>query len=50
MPVSLDVSIWHSIWAIEKIKATKTKIKPKAAIFDFNVDILTLFLGICFVL
>ncbi|PQJ81395.1 Nramp family divalent metal transporter [Polaribacter glomeratus] len=51
MPAPLDVSIWHSIWTIEKNKNNETKIKPKAAIFDFNVGYFsTLFLGICFVL
>jgi Mn2+/Fe2+ NRAMP family transporter len=51
MPAPLDVSIWHSIWTVEKSKNTFQKIKPKDAIFDFNVGyISTLFLGICFVL
>tara|TARA_B110000967_G_scaffold178951_1_gene194110 strand:- start:5057 stop:6277 length:1221 start_codon:yes stop_codon:yes gene_type:complete len=51
MPAPLDVSIWHSIWSVEKSKNTFIKIKPKDAIFDFNVGYLgTLILGICFVL
>ena len=51
MPAPLDVSIWHSIWSVEKSKNTFIKIKPKDAIFDFNVGyISTLVLGICFVL
>ncbi|MFY9243283.1 MAG: divalent metal cation transporter [Polaribacter sp.] len=51
MPAPLDVSIWHSIWSVEKSKNTFVKIKPKDAIFDFNVGYLgTLLLGICFVL
>ena len=51
MPAPLDVSIWHSIWSVEKSKNTFTKISPKDAIFDFNVGyISTLILGICFVL
>ena len=51
MPAPLDISIWHSIWSIEKSKNTNIKIKPKDAIFDFNVGYIgTLILGICFVL
>jgi Mn2+/Fe2+ NRAMP family transporter len=51
MPAPLDVSIWHSIWTVEKSKNTFIKIKPKDAIFDFNVGYIgTLILGICFVL
>ena len=51
MPAPLDVSIWHSIWTLEKEKTTHTKTNPKQAIFDFNIGYLgTLFLGVCFVL
>lgn len=51
MPAPLDVSIWHSIWSVEKSKNTFIKIKPKDAIFDFNVGYIgALILGICFVL
>lgn len=51
MPAPLDVSIWHSIWSVEKSKNTFIKITPKDAIFDFNVGYIgTLILGICFVL
>lgn len=48
MPAPLDISIWHSIWAIEKTKSQK--ITKKDTLFDFNVGyIATVFLGICFV-
>ena len=48
MPAPLDISIWHSIWAIEKTKTQK--ITKKDSLFDFNVGyIATVFLGICFV-
>ena len=51
MPAPLDISIWHSIWSVEKGKQTNQKIKTKDAIFDFNVGYIgTLILGICFVL
>ena len=51
MPAPLDVSIWHSIWSVEKDKTTVIKTKRKDAVFDFNVGyISTLCLGICFLL
>tara|TARA_R110001583_G_scaffold77046_4_gene210160 strand:+ start:581 stop:1801 length:1221 start_codon:yes stop_codon:yes gene_type:complete len=50
MPAPLDVSIWQSLWAIEKQKDTTNKYKTKDAIFDFNIGFAgTLILGICFV-
>ena len=50
MPGPMDISIWHSIWSVEKSKNSFIKIKPKDAIFDFNVGYIgTLILGICFV-
>ncbi len=51
MPAPLDVSIWHSLWTLEKEKSTFQKIAPKQAVFDFNIGYIgTLFLGVCFVL
>lgn len=48
MPAPLDVSIWQSLWAIEKNKDDK-EFNTKRSIFDFNIGyIVTLFLGICF--
>ena len=48
MPAPLDISIWHSIWALEKNK--NQKITNKEGLFDFNVGYLaTVILGICFV-
>lgn len=50
MPAPLDISIWHSLWTIEKQKE-KQDFTPKTALFDFNIGYLgTIFLGICFVL
>lgn len=50
MPAPLDISIWHSLWAIEKQKNTKN-FTPKSALFDFNIGYLgTVILGIGFVL
>lgn len=51
MPAPLDISIWHSIWTLEKDKTTHYKTTPNQAIFDFNIGYLaTLFLGVCFVM
>ena len=49
MPAPLDVSVWQSLWAIEKQKNKATQFTPKVAIFDFNIGyITTLILGMCF--
>jgi len=51
MPAPLEISIWQSIWSLEKEKTTHQKITPKQAIFDFNVGYIgTLFLAVCFVI
>jgi Mn2+/Fe2+ NRAMP family transporter len=48
MPAPLDVSIWQSLWAIEKKKDESTY-DTKKSIFDFNIGYFgTLVLGICF--
>ncbi|MCF6181998.1 Nramp family divalent metal transporter [Lutibacter sp.] len=49
MPAPLDVSVWQSLWAIEKQKEVGTEFNTKQSIFDFNIGFFaTLFLGICF--
>lgn len=49
MPAPLDVSTWHSLWTLEKNKASKDGFSTKKALTDFNVGyITTVFLGICF--
>jgi len=49
MPAPLDVSVWQSLWAIEKQKNKATLFTPKVAISDFNIGyITTLILGMCF--
>ncbi len=49
MPAPLDISAWHSLWAIEKQKDLKKSFDTKQAIFDFNIGyIATVFLAICF--
>ena len=48
MPAPLDISIWQSIWSLEKKKKEK-KISEKEIIFDFNIGyVTTIILGICF--
>ncbi|WP_179343887.1 Nramp family divalent metal transporter [Winogradskyella ursingii] len=48
MPAPLDISIWHSLWAIEKNKK-EVSFETKSALFDFNIGyIATIILGICF--
>ena len=49
MPAPLDVSVWHSIWALEK-KKTLNNYSLENSMFDFNIGYLgTAFLGICFI-
>lgn len=50
MPAPLDVSIWHSLWAVEKQKTTDI-FKKKSALLDFNIGyVSTIILGVCFLL
>jgi len=47
MPAPLDISIWHSIWTLEKNKTKKMDLKE--SLFDFNVGYLgTFVLAFCF--
>lgn len=49
MPAPLDISIWQSLWALEKQKESK-EYDVKTSIFDFNVGFLTaIFLGLGFI-
>ncbi|MEN8124093.1 MAG: Nramp family divalent metal transporter [Bacteroidota bacterium] len=50
MPAPLDISVWHSLWAVEKKKEVHQTYDKKRSLFDFNIGYLTtIFLGICFV-
>lgn len=50
MPAPLDISIWQSIWSLEKEKTTLKKTTTKQAIFDFNIGYVgTIFLAVCFI-
>ena len=49
MPAPMDISVWHSIWILEKKTDLKNKFSLKEGLFDFNVGyITTVILGICF--
>ena len=49
MPAPLDISIWQSIWTLEKKKKEKN-IKNSDIVFDFKIGYLTtIVLGLCFV-
>ncbi len=49
MPAPMDISIWHSIWILEKKTDLKNKFSLKQGLFDFNVGYTTtVILGICF--
>ena len=48
MPAPLDISVWHSLWTLEKKKSIQ-KFDLKTSLFDFNVGYATtFFLGGCF--
>lgn len=49
MPAPLDISIWQSLWVLEKQKDSK-EYDVKSSIFDFNVGfITTIILGLGFI-
>ncbi len=49
MPAPLDISIWHSIWTLEKNKTNPEDTSLKESLFDFNVGyIATVILALCF--
>lgn len=50
MPGPLDISVWHSLWTLEKKKSVQ-EFDIKSSLFDFNVGYATtFFLGGCFLL
>ena len=49
MPGPLDISVWHSMWSLEKKKTLKNY-TLRNSMFDFNVGYIgTAFLGVCFI-
>lgn len=48
MPAPLDLSVWHSLWTLEKKKETK-EFQLKSSMLDFNIGYWgTLILALCF--
>lgn len=37
MPSAIDISVWHSLWTVERSKETKHQPSLKEALFDFNL-------------
>lgn len=49
MPAPLDLSVWNSIWIMEKQKKMGSKMSMKDGLFDFNVGYIgTSILALCF--
>ena len=49
MPSPIDLSVWNSIWTLEKKEETGHAPKVKEALIDFNIAyFITAFLAICF--
>jgi len=36
MPTSIEVSVWHSLWTLSRMKQTNNQLTVKDALFDFN--------------
>ncbi len=50
MPAPLDISTWHSLWALEKRKEGKQRYDTRQSLFDFNIGYAgTTILAFCFV-
>ncbi len=37
MPSAIDISVWHSLWTLERAKETKHRPLLREALFDFNL-------------
>ncbi|HSL83000.1 MAG TPA: Nramp family divalent metal transporter [Thermoanaerobaculia bacterium] len=37
MPSAVDISVWHSLWTLERAKQTRHKPRLAEALFDFNL-------------
>lgn len=40
MPSAIDISVWHSLWTLERAKQTRHKPRMAEALFDFNLGYL----------
>lgn len=51
MPAALDLSIWHSLWAVEQARSSDQPVNIEDSILDFNVSyIATSVLALCFLI
>lgn len=51
MPAPFDLSVWQSMWVVEKLKLGKSSISLRDSLFDFNVGYwATMILAVCFLL
>lgn len=51
MPIPIDVSVWHSLWTLERKKQTRHKPALRESLFDFNIGYCAAaFLAIAFLL
>jgi Mn2+/Fe2+ NRAMP family transporter len=49
MPSAIDISVWHSLWTLAKIKDSGYRPKLKEILLDFNIGYIgTVFLSLCF--
>ncbi len=49
MPAPLDISVWHSVWAVEKNNELKERVSLKSALLDFKIGYFgTFILALCF--
>lgn len=49
MPSPIDVSVWHSVWSVEKRAQQDGKLSLKQSLFDFRLGYIgTAFLAMCF--
>jgi Mn2+/Fe2+ NRAMP family transporter len=49
MPSAVDISVWHSLWTLERAKETGHKPRLAEALFDFNLGYVgTALLAVCF--
>ncbi|MCB2210790.1 Nramp family divalent metal transporter [bacterium] len=37
MPSAIDISVWHSLWTLERVKQTKYRPSVRDALLDFNI-------------
>jgi len=51
MPMPVDISSWHSLWTLERIKQTKFRPNLKETLLDFNIGyLITSILAVFFVI